>query len=57
MFALVSVFNQNLFQRGEIPSFPYGSGSEFMFYETGCTNKSDPIKAIRGPFCAASYCA
>ena len=56
MFYEATNFNQNLCQWGKIPSFPYGSGSTNMFLGSGCTNKSDPIVAIQGPFCA-SNCA
>jgi len=49
-----SSFNQNLCRWGQFPSFPYGSLSDSMFLNSGCTIKNSPITDIKGPFCASN---
>jgi len=52
MFGFASSFNQNLCPWGDIPTFPYDNVDR-MFYGSGCTYQSSPIRTNKGPFCAS----
>ena len=58
MFYNATSFNQNLCLWAD--DFPYdgvnGDKSRRIFEASGCTNREDPNRVIRGPFCATTVC-
>jgi hypothetical protein len=55
MFYYASSFNQDLCPWGDILTFPYENVNA-MFWNSGCTYQSSPIRASKGPFCASDDC-